>query len=657
MKRVLVVVMLFSCSLVVVAAQQQSDALVLEFTAALEQAKVEDKPVLVNVFTSDPESSSRPLPELWCIAEGQAPRSVCYTQQISDDIIKEARNLTSLSDPAVARCIQEDFVACEIDGSQERGFMQYYHVLGYPTLLFLSPQGEEIVRLQGAVKPEQILATASELLTNYCSIPEPLIVWEDPAIAFERAEYENKPVFLVTGDVDFLRKITKVLSEVHPEAIKALREDFVCVHLFGYDRDGLPSTCQDPDSGATFVLDHQPWIVRVDGMEMPEQCFEHLLYNIYIPLDGIPEERFDHYVNDVRDFPIQRGAHVLGRRILLGTGVEELTIKDKFGERTVYFLNGQQAVLSAIGRGSCCVYVLDSQGEPLINTSSFESEGFDWRLPEFHETIIMAGLRLWYGEDGFGIKDFGTALREVERTDRILLCVHARGATAFEMHTLFDELRGTIEQYSYVPALLNSLSWRRIDVPGLGVMPEWRVWMELECRNEKLRTSGLPCYCILAPNGVLIGDHIAGYRDIGHWIHDLQIGGLGPNYEREYEAAQQWEGDWQRLQLAVAENDWDTIDQMRKEGKLLCVWPNYWEGPFTLHLRGAPGGGPYIYGSGEGSGGIVLPPEIGRRFRDEQLMTPEEIQRMIERAGPPPKGGQRSTNSYGQEIIDVEVEP
>lgn len=676
--------------------QQASQMFTQDLTSALEQARTQDKPVLVNVYTSDYRSFVC-QPESWCTVEvSHVPRGapVGVRPQLPDVILSEVWNFASLSDPGVASRIQQDFVACEVDGSQERGFMQHYRVLGYPTLLFLSPEGEEIARLQGVVKPEQILAAASEALASYRQgkIPEPFIVWEDPWIAFERAHQENKPVFLLRGD-PWNAKITwEALLGMCPEALRDLRQHFVCLYLPGTARDTASSTELD----GKLYFDHQPWIVRVDGREMPEQCFEHLLENVYVPITEIPKPMFDRYVLSATPInsglPMRQGTRVLSRKVWVGTGLEELGIRDRFGERVVYFLDGQQAVnlVCRGGLGGFDFYVLDPDGNILISGDSFlgdlpmpaswekwrshpkpeaEETGKDYftseevlparvdkfRDPEFYEVVFRGALRLWYGEDGFGIRDIGTALAEAQETGKhILLCMRFSGATTFETQFLFEELRDALQQFGYIPAFINSASWRIVDLPGVGRMPEWRAWMELQLLNKPLQFAGWPTYCILAQDGSLVGGQIPSYVDTARWIAALQtaLQTRQTSYPRDAKLARQVEQEWRQVQQAFAQGNWDLIEQMHQNKRVQVRWSNV-EGPYTLILM-PHGFSKRDYDLVKGAE-IEIPAEFGKRLRERQLMTEEEIEEMMKKAGGPPRGGRRSRNNQGQEIIEVDA--
>ncbi|MGQ9677439.1 MAG: thioredoxin family protein [Chloroflexota bacterium] len=630
-----------------------------DLNSAFEEARAQDKPVLVNVYTSDLRSFV-PQPESWCTVEvAYVPRGapVGVPPQLPDaTILGEVRNLASLSDPAVASRIQQDFIACEVDGSQERGFMQRYRVVGYPTLLFLSPEGEEIVRLQGAVKPEQILATASEALASYRQgkTAEPLIPWEDPLTAFERAERENKPVFLVKGDLEFAHRI-EALSRTGPRFLQALRDDFVCLHLVGSGRDTFSSSYSDHDTEATFYPDHQPWIVRVNGKQMPEQEFEITLKLSLAPLSDIPEKIGSHLYGTYGTFVKRPGDRVVQRVTLGESGISwEVLARGP----TVYYLYGQPAhVLSDMGyggQGGYEVFVLDPQGEPLLETSGFEERGRDWTSPAFYETLTQGALRLWYGEDGFGIKDLGTALTEARRTNkRVFLVKQLRGASSFETYTLFDELRDALEQLGYIPALINTASWRMIDFPEMGRIPEWRAWMELEMWNKLLIFSGWPACCVLASNGSLVGDP-TGPGSPSVLIAGLQAGGLG-SYPREMQVVHQMEQDIARLQQAVAQGDWAVVEEYHQSRRAQVSWSNV-EGPYKLVLR--PPGNPAAPSrimEELGYYEMPIPTELGKRLRERQIggwidWGPVRIE------GQGRTTTRRTTNTQGQEVIEIDID-
>jgi thiol:disulfide interchange protein len=90
-----------------------------DFEASLAQAKQAGKPVMVDVFTT------------WC-----AP-----CKQLDDNVFSRA-------DVAEAG---RGFIAVRVDGDKHKDLVNKLKVTGYPTVLFLSPQGEEIGRSVGAV--------------------------------------------------------------------------------------------------------------------------------------------------------------------------------------------------------------------------------------------------------------------------------------------------------------------------------------------------------------------------------------------------------------------------------------------------------------------------------------------------------------------------
>jgi thiol:disulfide interchange protein len=96
-----------------------------DYEAGLAAAREADKPVMVDVFAT------------WC-----AP---C---KLLDE------NVFSRADVAEA---SQDFVTIRVDGDQHPDTVNQLGVRGYPTVVFLTPDGEEIGRSVGAVSYDVML--------------------------------------------------------------------------------------------------------------------------------------------------------------------------------------------------------------------------------------------------------------------------------------------------------------------------------------------------------------------------------------------------------------------------------------------------------------------------------------------------------------------
>jgi thioredoxin-like negative regulator of GroEL len=99
----------------------------LSFDAALARARAESKPLIVDVYAT------------WC--------SPC--KEMEEKVFPRAEV------GAAAR----PYLALRIDAEKGEGPAVYkrYHVTGYPTLLFLTPEGEEIDRVFGSVPPDELV--------------------------------------------------------------------------------------------------------------------------------------------------------------------------------------------------------------------------------------------------------------------------------------------------------------------------------------------------------------------------------------------------------------------------------------------------------------------------------------------------------------------
>jgi len=69
----------------------------------------------------------------------------------------------------VAAFLNESFICLKVDAEEHVDLAEEYDVVGYPTILFLSPDGEEIGRIAGYKPPDKFLQDAENLLTRWTS--------------------------------------------------------------------------------------------------------------------------------------------------------------------------------------------------------------------------------------------------------------------------------------------------------------------------------------------------------------------------------------------------------------------------------------------------------------------------------------------------------
>jgi thioredoxin-related protein len=62
---------------------------------------------------------------------------------------------TTFCDEEVKR-LSNRFICIRVDGSKESDFCQSVDIKGFPTVLFMTPQGEELQRLAGKLTPDQL---------------------------------------------------------------------------------------------------------------------------------------------------------------------------------------------------------------------------------------------------------------------------------------------------------------------------------------------------------------------------------------------------------------------------------------------------------------------------------------------------------------------
>ena len=103
-----------------------------DLKAALAKAKSEKRPLMVDVFAT------------WCGPCKELDAKVFATPQATAEL--------------------KDFVALKIDAEEGEGpkFIADYHVVGYPTVLFLDSEGREIDRIFGSTPLDDFLRTARD---------------------------------------------------------------------------------------------------------------------------------------------------------------------------------------------------------------------------------------------------------------------------------------------------------------------------------------------------------------------------------------------------------------------------------------------------------------------------------------------------------------
>lgn len=97
-----------------------------DLNAALEEAQKTNKPVFVDFYTN------------WCH----------YCKQLDE---------TTFSDPQVQQKLADNYVLAKIDADKYPETATKYGIYGYPTLLFLNPDGHEKNRISGYVDAQTLI--------------------------------------------------------------------------------------------------------------------------------------------------------------------------------------------------------------------------------------------------------------------------------------------------------------------------------------------------------------------------------------------------------------------------------------------------------------------------------------------------------------------
>lgn len=104
---------------------------------ALTQAKVENKPVLLDIYAT------------WC-----GPCKMLKTSTFAD---KDAGDYYN-----------QHFINVALDGEQPEGeqLAQKFQIRGYPTLIFLSPEGQVLHKSAGYIDADELIARGQKILAE-----------------------------------------------------------------------------------------------------------------------------------------------------------------------------------------------------------------------------------------------------------------------------------------------------------------------------------------------------------------------------------------------------------------------------------------------------------------------------------------------------------
>ena len=111
----------------------------LKFDQALAAAKKDGKVVMIDFFTT------------WCVPCKQLDK-------------------TTWPDPEVQKWVGEKTVALKMDAEKEVELAKKYNITGYPTILFLKPDGQELGRITAYRKPAEFLSEANDTLAGKDSV-------------------------------------------------------------------------------------------------------------------------------------------------------------------------------------------------------------------------------------------------------------------------------------------------------------------------------------------------------------------------------------------------------------------------------------------------------------------------------------------------------
>jgi thiol:disulfide interchange protein DsbD len=93
---------------------------------ALQEAQNMNRPVFIDFYTT------------WCT----------YCKQLDE---------TTLSDPRVQEKLASGYITVKIDADKNSDLASKYRIYGYPTILILNPDAQEIKRIEGYVDADSLL--------------------------------------------------------------------------------------------------------------------------------------------------------------------------------------------------------------------------------------------------------------------------------------------------------------------------------------------------------------------------------------------------------------------------------------------------------------------------------------------------------------------
>ncbi len=121
----------------------------------------------------------------------------------------------TFSEESVIRLVRESFVAVKVDVDQEPDLKKRFKIEGLPTIVFLSPGGEELARLEGFRPPEVFLKEARKPAESSASLQRLRDLAEkDPRdVAAQRAH--ARAVF-ATGNAEGALRILRAAQAMAP---------------------------------------------------------------------------------------------------------------------------------------------------------------------------------------------------------------------------------------------------------------------------------------------------------------------------------------------------------------------------------------------------------------------------------------------------------
>ena len=196
------------------AAAAQEPFAALSFDQALKRALAEKKLVFVDFYAA------------WCVP--------C-----------KIMDATTFKDPKVVQFLKDKVVALRVDVEQQAALAEKYHVSGFPTLMFLQPEGKVVEVIAGATDAEDFLHRAENALagrdtltqyrqalksapddpTLHARIAEALTVRGETAEALEHCKQVLQRKDLDTFAAEMVPAVVSqllALAEVSPEAERLL---------------------------------------------------------------------------------------------------------------------------------------------------------------------------------------------------------------------------------------------------------------------------------------------------------------------------------------------------------------------------------------------------------------------------------------------------